>query len=444
MKNMQMVYVPVGVPTFELVSAQRLFEESCEMLKSIYPECVCPEKMLLSLDDLKCYLDLIHPDMIVLQNVTFANSAYAEEVFSRFQCPIVHWTLREPVIDGGRLRLNSLTGAYSASNAHRAYRDAGPLFHFIGMPEEEEIRREIKAIVKAVELKKKLSTVTIASIGNTPQGFGFGRATDARIRSAFGVKLESYEARELIRRAKQYSDEEMAADLPLVESIVSGLSEMPENNVYDFLRLARAYREFVRENHIDALSSRCWPDFFTEFGTPVCMALSLLNDDGIPASCEADTYGALSMLIGSCLSGGPVFFGDPVSLDEENSAVTFWHCGAGACSLAKDGTKAGVHCNRKIGPTCEFVCRPSESVSLIRVGAEPDGGFRILLKRGWIEPGVQPFIGTSAVVKMEDAEGFVNSTIEDGWEPHFVVAFSDIGRELYYLARILDIDFYEY
>ena len=30
--------------------------------------------------------------------------------------------IREPVIDGGRLRLNSLTGAYSAGNALAAFR----------------------------------------------------------------------------------------------------------------------------------------------------------------------------------------------------------------------------------------------------------------------------------------------------------------------------------
>ena len=34
------------------------------------------------------------------------------------------------------------------------------------------------------------------------------------------------------------------------------------------------------------------------FGTPVCGVLAMLNDMGVAASCEADTYGALSMYIG--------------------------------------------------------------------------------------------------------------------------------------------------
>lgn len=70
----------------------------------------------------------------MLQNITFANAAYASEVLKRFACPIVLWTLREPVIDGTRLRLNSLTGAYSAGNAITAFRGEGKFEYIFGAP----------------------------------------------------------------------------------------------------------------------------------------------------------------------------------------------------------------------------------------------------------------------------------------------------------------------
>ena len=105
------VYIPVGVPTFHLESAQDQFDRSVKLLKSVDESFICPDKMLLTLDDLRSYLDGINPDLIVFQNLTFANAAYMSEVLRRFDCPLLLWTLREPVIDGGRLRLNSLTGA---------------------------------------------------------------------------------------------------------------------------------------------------------------------------------------------------------------------------------------------------------------------------------------------------------------------------------------------
>ena len=88
------VYIPVGVPTFHLESAQDQFERSCAMLRSVDPEITCPDEMLLTLDKLRAFLDGKSPDLIIFQNLTFANAAYMSEVLRRFTCPVLLWTLR--------------------------------------------------------------------------------------------------------------------------------------------------------------------------------------------------------------------------------------------------------------------------------------------------------------------------------------------------------------
>ena len=304
--------------------------------------CTVPEKMLLTINDLDAYLDTLNPDLIVLQNITFANAAYASEVLKRFACPIVLWTLREPVIDGTRLRLNSLTGAYSAGNAITAFRGEGKFEYIFGAPGEAEVEREVGAAIRAAKVKYDLRRLKMISIGHTPQGFGFGRALDAEMMSTFGTTLDSIEARELINKAKGYTEEELADELAEARKTIVGLEAIPENNVVNFARLYKAYKSYVGENHIGALCSRCWPDFFTEFGTPVCSVLSLLNANGVSASCESDAYGALSMFIGSDLTSRSCFFGDPVSMNEKEGTITFWHCGMAACDLARKDTGAQV------------------------------------------------------------------------------------------------------
>ena len=145
-------YVPVGVPTFHLESAQDQFERSAALLRSIDEHFAAPEKMLLSIEDLRSWLNSLQPDLIVFQNLTFANAAYMSEVLRRFDCPVLLWTLREPVIDGGRLRLNSLTGAYSAANTLRAFDDR-PFSYVFGSPEEEETAAACRACVEAARVK---------------------------------------------------------------------------------------------------------------------------------------------------------------------------------------------------------------------------------------------------------------------------------------------------
>ena len=46
--NFNPVYIPVGVPTYHLETAQDQFERSCAMLRAVDPDFVCPDEMLLS------------------------------------------------------------------------------------------------------------------------------------------------------------------------------------------------------------------------------------------------------------------------------------------------------------------------------------------------------------------------------------------------------------
>lgn len=446
MSKFQVAYVPVGVPTFHLESAQTEFEKSIKLLSGLTQDGIYPDRMLLGIGDLTAFLDQLDPGLIVLQNVTFANAAYACEVLKRFTCPVLLWTLREPVIDGGRLRLNSLTGAYSAGNALYAFRN-GQFEYVFGSPDEESVIQSISAVIAAARVKHQLRSLRMAAVGHTPQGFGFGRALDAELLQTFGVTLDSIEARELIAKAKGYSEEECQSYLAEANKAMTGLETIPENNVRDFARLYKAYKDYVSENQIGALSSRCWPDFFTEFGTPVCSVLALLNSDKIASSCESDVYGALSMYIGTQLTDKATFFGDPVSMDEKDNTVTFWHCGMAACSLARKDTGAtvGVHPNRKIGPVMDFGCEACEKVTIFRVGRKPDGSFRFFVSSGAALDRPKQFCGTSIVVQTQNsARDLVSRSVKAGWEPHFVVAYGDIAAELEALGNMLGIEVCRY
>jgi len=443
--NTQIAYIPVGVPTFHLGCAQEQFDKSVALLKSIDDTVKVPDEMLFSTDKLNAYLDTIKPDLAIVQNLTFANSAYISEVLRKFSCPVLLWTLKEPVIDGGKLRLNSLTGAFSAGNTLMMF--DRPFEYLLASPDEEKAYRKIKETVSAVRLINAMRELRILQVGHTPQGFGFGRALDADMMRTFGSETISIEARELIDSAKSFTDDEIADYLADANNRINGLSEIDSKNVLDFVRLYKAYAEYIKNNNIGALASRCWPDFFISFGTPVCAVLAMMNDLGVSAACEADTYGALSMYCGQYLTNRPVFFGDPVSLDAEENSVTFWHCGTAACSLARKdtGACAGVHCNRKIGPTLEFGCEAEKEVTVLRIGRNAEGKFRIFVATGEALDKPKQFLGTSIVIKTDNnAEDLINKAVKDGWEPHFAVAMGNIKNEIKVVANFLGLEISEF
>lgn len=446
-----LLYLPIGVPTFELVSAKKLFDESVATLKSIADNVIAPDDMLLSVDDMLDFMNDKEADMVVIQNSTFANSAYCEKIIEKFHCPIILWTLREPVIDGGRLRLNSLTGAFSAGNKMKMN---GVRFAYcFGAP--NEVKKEIKTVYNASKCYKALYNLHLCQIGETPQGFDFGEGDEAELAKNFGIKYSFVKAEELMDRANAVSDADAMPYLEKAKARMVGLDDNDEHTMA-FAKLYKAYSDYVNENKINAVASRCWPDFFTKYGTPVCSVLAMLGDDGIPASCEADVLGSVSMFIGQNITGSPAFFGDPVSLDEKENTLTFWHCGTAACSLAREdtGAQVGVHCNRKIGPTLEFGCKPCKEVTIFRVGRKAEyeidldnGGndVRFFVAKGEALDKPKQFFGTSVVVKTESSvKPTVEQMVKDGWEPHYAVIYGDCVAEIKALANMCGIEVVSY
>jgi L-fucose isomerase-like protein len=446
MTSIKMMYLPIGVPTFHMPSAQAMFDQSKALLKTMTDNLLAPDEMLLSIPLLESFMKGKDADLVIVQNVAFANSAYMTTILKHTHAPVIHWTLREPFIDGGRLRLNSLTGAFSAGYAYRYMRD-DDMFTIIGAPEETHVKDSFQTIIRAILMKMKLRTMNLLVIGHTPEGFGFGRALDLDIAQAFGVNLKTIEAREFMQEALKLSDAAIQKEKELAESKMIGLKEIDSTNQRDFVRLFKVYQDYIDQHQIHAIASRCWPDFFTEYKTPVCGVLGLLNDRKIAAACEADAYGALSMYIGQELSQEPTYLGDPVSINEEENTITFWHCGTAACSLARldTGAMTGVHPNRKIGPTMEFGLKAHTHATLFRVGRRPDGTFRFFISSAEILDKPQQFLGTSVVVKIEqEVHPLMEELIQDGWEPHFVVIYGDVKKELTILGQLLNIDTYIY
>lgn len=453
MKDFTIVYVPVGVGTFHMETAEQAFKDTCSLLRGLAAEAglaadtlMIPDGILFSSLDVENWMADKIPSLVILQNVTFANAAYTEKICAATESPVLVWTLRDPAGDGGRLKLNALTGAFAS--AHTLYMNGSIQYrHILGNPEEPSIQRILSAYMRAWACRQQIEGKTILRIGEPPEGFGFGDANETALHEQFGLTLRSVPLEEMFGRAHAVSEEEAAPYLSEAEEAFPGFAALPAANQQGYATLMKAYRDLVADEDAAALSSRCWPDCFTEYGTPVCAVLSMLGDLGAPAACEGDTLGALTMLLASRLSGQAVFFGDPSAIDEQAGTLTFWHCGMAAPSLAckEEGPAVGVHCNRGIGPTMEFGCKGSERVTILRIGREKDGTLRLFTAGGEALERPRQYHGTSLVVRPDKpAAELVRWAVEDGWEPHFVIAMADIAEEMKLLAMLCGVGCWPY
>jgi L-fucose isomerase-like protein len=94
----------------------------------------------------------------------------------------------------------------------------------------------------------------------------------------------------------------------------------------DMLEAAKAYlaiKRICQEESLDAMTIRCF-DIVKACGTTSCMALALLNDEGIVAGCEGDMQTLMSMYLAKRLCGEVAFMANPSQLTDKTSMLA--HC----------------------------------------------------------------------------------------------------------------------
>jgi L-fucose isomerase-like protein len=441
MSKSVVLYLPIGRKTFDLEPAEVYRQESINWLKVSCETVISPETIITSVEELEDFLKSVQTneiDAVLYQSVTFADGEFMVKVLEYFKEPVIVWSVREPSV-GGRLRLNSLTGGNSTSNVLRNLRH--PFSFVFGNPDEEKTQKRLLDQFAAMRVKKALNQLNIGVVGDYPPGFFFSDANEDELQQALGVTLKKIDLQEAFKKCVELPEEEWIGEIDRAERQVIGLNREDET-VKRFAQFSTYIKKHIEKENLHSLAMRCWPDFFNDLGAAPCSVLSQFTEDGMVTSCESDIHGSISMFILRELANGNApYLGDMVHVDEEKNSVVFWHCGAGAYSLAhpKTGATAGVHPNRKIGLAMDFGLKPGE-VTIFRVSHTPDG-YRLLVMKGEALDTEKPFNGTSVEVELAtDVTDTLYELMNAGYEPHFALVYGDVTNQLIGLGRLLGLE----
>ncbi|NGP45709.1 hypothetical protein G4V62_12360 [Bacillaceae bacterium SIJ1] len=434
------LYVPIARKTFDMEAAEAQYEASLTWLNSLDTPVIAPGQIMTSPEDLTTFLEEVNPSTIhtvIYQSITFADGEFVVKLLEAVDAPFIVWSVREPSV-GGRLRLNSLTGGNST--CHVLHDQKRPFSFLLGNPDEERLRAEVERLLRVNAMKYTLQHSTIGIVGDHPPGFFFSQAKEAHLQEAFGMRLKTFDIDEAFEKCVHLPEEEWRPAVKQAEQSVIGLNP----NDHAVKRFAQFYTYMNKEVHrhqVAALAMRCWPDFFEQLQAAPCSTLSHFTEQGVVASCEADIHGSLSMFILREMSGGQApYLGDLVHVVPERNAAVFWHCGAGAYSLAtpETGATVGVHPNRKLGFALDFSLKPG-AVTVFRVSYTQEG-YRLLIMKGEALPNGATFQGTSVEVAFsKDIEELVTCLLTEGYEPHYAMVYGDVTGELLQLGKELGI-----
>jgi len=222
-------------------------------------------------------------------------------------------------------------------------------------------------VVYAVKMLRQSKILLVTRRDANPAKY-LNQSYISRVKEKFGVSIEYVDYADV---KNLYNQSDVTKAEKIADKLIKAAREVKEVSRGDVVKAARMYlalRKLLLEKAADALAIDCLG--WLEYGkiplpmTP-CIALSMLNDEGYVAACEADIHSALTMLIFRYLVGTPSFISDPV-VDTATNTVIHCHCTAPRLMDGRSSSpyKLRSHADSEEGVSIQVYMREGESVTV--------------------------------------------------------------------------------
>jgi L-fucose isomerase-like protein len=188
-----------------------------------------------------------------------------------------------------------------------------------------QIRTKIQNILLLKEAQEKLSKSRLGVIGEPSDWLISSSLNFAQAKAVFGVEFVKIPFSEL-----QAEIEKKSYPKEAIPSEVFARAKDPKV-LQGALEIYGALKRIVAKYDLAGFSIRCF-DLLGIYKNTSCLALALLNSEGISAGCEGDEASLLSMHLLRCLNH-PSFQCNPSVVDESENSVILAHCTLPLCMV---------------------------------------------------------------------------------------------------------------
>ncbi len=194
----------------------------------------------------------------------------------------------------------------------------------------DETIEQIKYSYAAYTTKRRMAEASIGVVGFPSDWLIASDVNYIDVQKKWGIMFKNVELLELSQYLEEVSIDRARriADDVLKEAAL--IKEPNEKDVVEGARVYLALKALRDEYGFDAVTLRCF-ELLSRHEVTGCLALSLLNNEGVVCGCEGDCQGAFSMLLLNMLTGSKAFIANPANIDFEKSDMVFAHCTIPTC-----------------------------------------------------------------------------------------------------------------
>ncbi len=251
--------------------------------------------------------------------IVFISSGGTEFVFRSY-----YNQLPKPIV----LLTDGLQNSLAASLEINTWaRQQGAECHIIH-GDETVVLGELNAYKTLFERKNLLAGKRIGVIGEPSKWLIASGVDYEAARRRWGVEFVDVPIDEVVENFQKITDDEVRANAELFVKNASAVREPSIDEVTKAYRLYCAVKMVCSRYALDAFTIQCF-GLIPRIGTTGCLALSLLNDEGIIAGCEGDMQTVFTMLAAKTVTGVDGFMCNPSQINMHDNSILLAHCTIG-------------------------------------------------------------------------------------------------------------------
>ena len=191
----------------------------------------------------------------------------------------------------------------------------------------DELLKALRA-VRAYSALKKTKALCIGIPNRLLGGYDAIRGANNR----FGLEVRLLKASSYVNMIRELSESECERAREVALKFLSRAKSVVDVNDKNAFEAAKNYivmKRLIDEGGFNAITINCLEELalFERFFTTPCIAISLLNDEGITAACSGDIPSLAAMIVLSAIANKPGAMGNPIVNPVKNTLIIS-HCTA--------------------------------------------------------------------------------------------------------------------
>ncbi len=294
--------------------------------------------------------------------------------------------------------------------------------------------KDIHRFAAICRVVKGFRHARIGAIGARPAGFQTVRASE-KILQAFGITVIPVDLSEIFAAAHKFAD----SDPVLLQKIeeIKNYAKVPGEYAEKLIIQAKfglAVEQWMEANAIDAVAIQCWDSLEQNYGCAACVTMSMLGEKLIPAACEVDIAGAVSMYALTLASERQSALLDwNNNFAEDRNKCVCTHCGNFPKSFVMNDINLGTLgvLGRTLGKVHTFGAVYGKvtkgDFTFFRISTDDTkGNIKSYLGTGELTDDPYNMDGCIAVTKVDNLQTLMKYICKNGFEHHVAMCRGDV------------------